>query len=206
MKHNAIWGAVLALTVLALTARSEAAETDLTLLYAQQCVAEVSLAFRKEVPEHKQLRQKIEECNLMWHILRNRSEHSKYTEEGMIYQYTSLFKRKKSWRFYIFDLNPAITKPDRWPDNMRWEDHKTTWSEIYTLAGKFVAGETSHPCPAANQFGGRCDNNEHACDATPRCWTRQWCKRPKSWWSQAYHTERPCPSGAIPAALAAGSH
>lgn len=184
------------------------ASQDLALLYGQQCVAEISLALRQKVAKPQRVRNKIEECNLMWSILRDRADRAGVSEPWMIRQYNTLFKREDSWRHYILHLTPTTMQPERWPSTMDWQVYRTTWSRIYASAQKFVAVGTRHPCPKANHFGGRCDDDDHACDERP-CWERQWCGRPKEWFAQAYYKARACKppqnrSKAIPAWIAAG--
>jgi hypothetical protein len=183
------------------------AADDAALLYAQQCVAEVSLSFRMEVPKADRVRQKIEECKLMWHILRGRAGRASLSDQDMVRKYNTLFKRTESRRHYILYLNPQLIEPKGWPVTEKWDVYAGTWQKIYEAAQTFVAKPSSHPCPEANQFGGRCDDADHACDHTPDCWTRQWCERPSTWFSQAYYTGRNCSyatSKVLPASVAAG--
>lgn len=197
-----------ALAVLIPIPTSATTEISRPLLYAQQCVAEISLSFRTKVAKRAGLRQKKEECVLMWSILRGRAETAGTSEPFMIRKYNTLFKKKDPHRKYVLFLNASLEEPAHWPRKLAWQHYETTWSEIYEHAQRFDAGEIRHPCPRANQYGARCDDDEHACDEAPPCWQRQWCGRPQNWWSQAYWTERACKgpkrSGVIDAKIAAG--
>lgn len=186
---------------------SEDRQEDPALWLARACVAEISLAFRQEVPKKKRLKQKLEECRLMWWIQLEKAEAKGIDMVAQVKQYNSLFKTKPHSRRYVFHLNPEGTEPEGWRANADWGVYRDTWLNIYEAAKEFSLDPGKHPCPAATEYGGRCDDNQHACDQTPVCWERKLCGRPLEWWSQAYYKAdyRTCRRGAtIPASVAAG--
>lgn len=197
---------VLGILALCLTPAQAKNSTTLVELLGRQCVAEISLSHRVQVPKHQRPRQKLEECELMWHIQVDKVGRDPRALRSHLRRYNSLFKRKQTRRQWVLELTADGAQPPSWPDHARWDNYDETWHGIVGAAELFLAGERRHPCPEANQYGGRCDDLDHACDEVPVCWKRQWCGRPPEWWSQAYWTRphgRGCPR-VLPASVAAG--
>lgn len=175
----------------------------LALRLGRQCTAEVSLAYRLQVPKAARGRQKLEECRLMWHILATKVDYHGPKLFELVPAYSAAWKRrdKRDWIFHLLSLDAA---PAGWPQNLRWDVYAPSWGQILAAARAFIRKPGRHPCPRATQFGGRCDDADHACDEVPVCWQRQWCRRPTEWWSQAYWAARSCPA-VIPAQEASGA-
>ncbi len=194
---------------------AQARNTTMAELLGRQCVAEISLSPRMAVSKELRLRQKLEECQLMWNVQADKVGYDPADAEvwparlaDHLLKYNSLFKRKETHRQWVLELTADGAEPPSWPkQRAKWEHYDKTWLAIVDEAELFLAGERRHPCHEANQYGGRCDDSEHACDAVPICWKRQWCGRPQEWWSQAYWTRpngRACPR-VISASDAAGA-
>lgn len=205
MRHLWIVSAVVALLgVLTPTGSARSTPSTLAERLGQQCVAEISLSPRLEVTRAQRARQKVEECRLMWHILAAKVDYQQARLLALIPRYNTLWKRPGN-RLWILDLSGSLQAPAGWPEWLLWSRFRGHWRAIYGAAQAFVIGPGRHPCPTANHFGGRCDDTSHACDEVPACWERQWCNRPRDWWSQAYW-RRPsgrCPT-TIPARVAGG--
>jgi len=107
---------------------------------------------------------------------------------------------------WILRLGPEGMPPATWPDDRRWSKYGPRWQRRLGLARSFVADPGKHPCPEAKHYGGRCDDDVHACDPAPSCWVRVWCGRPVDFYAQAYWStpdgER-CPE-TLPASVAGG--
>lgn len=180
-------------------------QDHLALQLGWQCVAEVSLAPRLQVPRAQRIRQKVSECRMMWHVLGAKVDYRPADLYELVPSYTALWRRVETSRAWIFSLEPLGRQPIGWPDKLSWPVYQPMWDLVYAKAQAFVDEPGRHPCPAANHFGGRCDDTDHACDTPPSCWSRQWCGKPPNWWSQAYwHRPGPCPA-TIPATVAAGT-
>ena len=179
-------------------------QVEMAVLLGQQCVAEISLSPRLQAPRRQRLLQKLRECDLMWHILASKVEYDEQRLRKLVARYNTLFKRRSSVRAWVFELDAGAAEPPSWSQGS-WERHRDMWETILTHARSFLEDPGAHPCPSANHFGGRCDDDDHACDPVPVCWQRQWCGRAPEYWSQAYWRRPPggCPA-AIPATEAAG--
>ncbi len=169
------------------------AAVDLPTRLGQQCVAEISLSPRVQVPKSQWRRQKLQECRLMWHILGVKVDYQPKALFELVARYNSLWKRPEQ-RPWVLALGPALRAPAGWPEQLRWSHYRPMWSAVHAAAQAFSQDPGQHPCPRANHFGGRCDDADHACDRAPACWLRQWCGQPPNWWSQAYwYRPGPCP-------------
>ena len=200
---------LLSLVVVLPAKASQHSYSDEALMWGHACVAEISLAYRLEVPKKKRLKQKLEECRLMWHIQLDKAKAKGIAPTEQVTKYNTLFKRSKSRRLYILQLNANGDRPADWPNTTVWENYRDTWLAIYEEAKKFSVDPGKHPCPKAKEYGGRCDNNQHACDKPAPCFRRALCGRPIEWWSQAYYEVdyKECRSDAtIPADVAAGGY
>lgn len=173
--------------------------TELALLLAQMCVAEISLP----APTG--------ECVIQWHAQADLAEQAARGLEAQVRAYTPIFKRKKNgeWllngprRAWIRALTSTAAEPEHWPANARWEDHAPAWLAVYEAAQAFLAGETLNPCPEAEHYGGRCDDEKGACDPPAACMARVDCGETR----QAYWRRvADCTPGAtiVPAGVAAG--
>lgn len=193
-----------AMIVAFLVAPARADDPVLATLLAQQCVAEVSLAPRIQVPPAQRRHQKVLECQAMWHVLAAKVDYDRARLAGLVLRYNTLFKRGGSTRRrWVLELQPGSDAPPSWPRTASWRRHRPMWEAVMAAAEAFVRDPGQPPCPRADHFGGRCDDDAHACDPVPPCWERQWCGRPRSWWSQAYWRRQRC-AAVVPAVLAGG--
>jgi hypothetical protein len=170
----------------------------LALLLAQMCVAELSLP----APTG--------ECLIQWHAQDDLAEQAERSLEAQVRAYTPIFKRKRNgeWlkngerRAWIRALTPTAAEPEHWPANASWAAVAPAWLAVYEAAQAFLAGKTLSPCPEAEHYGGRCDDDRGACDPPRECMARVDCGET----SQAYWRLVPGCKGSIviPAGVAAG--
>jgi hypothetical protein len=153
-------------------ARAQEPNASLTLAIA--CVAEIGLEGR------------VDECLLMWSILR-----AKGGDEGLVISaiaYNTLLRRndRSGARAWVLNLTADGNEPAGWPSTLRWENWRDRWALKLAAARRFVASPPKHPCPRATQYGGRCDDARHACDVVPKSWVRELCGQPLDYYAQAY--------------------
>lgn len=117
----------------------------------------------------------------MWHVLRARFGERLYAN---VWRYNTVPKR----RTWILHLNADGTEPRGWPANLSWARWRPLWLARLAAARAFVQDPGEHPCPAARHYGGRCDDDRHACDEVPWCWKREWCGLPRDALAQAYYS------------------
>ena len=160
------------LCVIASQCGNARAQDSTALTLARACVAEIGIEGRDD------------ECLLMWSILRAKGG----SVAKVATQYNTLLRRNNAAdpRAWVLALNAQGTKPNGWPSTMSWALWRGRWLDKLATAEKFLAAKPKHPCPAATHYGGRCDDDKHACDAVPSHWRRELCGQPLDYFAQAY--------------------
>jgi len=176
--------------------RAHGQSDDTALTLARSCVAEIGLEGRTD------------ECNVMWHVLLAKAG-TPHAAGDLSRRYNALFRHGAAHpRAWVLRLREDGQQPDGWPRRLSWKRWRWSWFEKLHAAHAFVADPGAHPCPRAEQYGGRCDDSRHACDKPKPHWHREWCGKPRGHFAQAYWSVTRAPQGesgaVLSAAVAAG--
>ncbi|NIR31711.1 MAG: hypothetical protein GWN84_20840 [Gammaproteobacteria bacterium] len=178
---------------------STAERPPLAVALGRQSVAEIDLPADEDRAD--------DESWLMWHINRARALSRGQPLARQVRRYNTMPRTRRGSRAaWVLRLGAGVDPPPTWPSDRRWSKYGPRWQRRLELARRFVADPGTHPCPEATHYGGRCDDDVHACDPAPWCWQRVWCGRPRDYWAQAYWAT---PQGercaaTVPADVAAG--
>lgn len=167
------------------------ADEHRTLLLGAACVAEIDFA-------------RPEECVLQWSILSTAAESKGVSLDQQVRAYNSIFRKDRQGRWlvqsdrarWVRALQLDGEAPQGWPKKIAWEPTRARWLHILAIAKDFLTKPPPHPCPAANTYGGDCDDDFGACDPPDPCWVRIDCGDT----AQAYWQARACstpPRGAV---------
>ncbi|MHC4648700.1 MAG: hypothetical protein ACYTBJ_24860, partial [Planctomycetota bacterium] len=139
--------------------------TELALLLAMTCVAEISL--QKDPTE----------CVLMWQINQETAERRGVTLQDQTLAFNAYWDpRSKDNRHWIAELDEDGTRPPSWPgESVSWRIHRVRWLRYLKAAERFLVAPGKHQCPRAKDYGGAIDGR-HADDHPPRkCYRREKC-------------------------------
>lgn len=131
-------------------------------LLAQMCVAEISWQAREGKPDTL-------ECELMIEINYRNAKRNSTSVVQQTQRFNAYFKNPDKQRPWIQYLNAASTKPTHWPRKAAsWKVHRKYW-EAYLKVAKDYPKKSRRKwhrplCIRADDYGGRCDDDVHACD------------------------------------------
>lgn len=126
-------------------------------LLAQMCVAEIS--WQKDTRE----------CELMIEINYRNAKRNGISVELQTRKFNAYFKTPNKQRAWIQYLNAEGTVPYHWPQEAAsWKVHKKYWEAYLQIAKNYPKKSRRkwhRPlCIRADDYGGRCDDDVHACD------------------------------------------
>lgn len=157
----------------------------LALLLAHVCAAEVSI------------QPTARECEVMWEINARNADRKGITLEAHTRKFNAMFKpagaaQLERTRPWVVELTREGDRPASF--RLDWDKHRPWWLRYVAAADAFLAswaaGTWRPLCRAAQDYGGRCDDDKGACDHTRACFRRVLCLRGKG--RQAYWNVTQC--------------
>lgn len=129
----------------------------LILLLAQTCASEISI------------HPSTQECVVMWEVNYRNAKRSGITLAAHTKKFNAYWRNPNNGRRWVQYLNHEAAEPRYWPKHIKWQHYRANWQRYLLRARKFVndvnAGRHTALCPAAEDYGGRCDDaGVAACD------------------------------------------
>jgi hypothetical protein len=147
-------------------------------LLAQMCVAEIS--WPKRIPGTPNSFN-TRECELMIEINSRNAKRNRVSVTLQTHRFNAYFKQPNRRRPWIQYLNAEGTEPLHWPkESASWRVHKPYWAAYLKVAEEYpkkARRKWHRPmCRRADDYGGRCDDDVHACDVPKQqCARRIFC-------------------------------